>query len=178
AIVTRKAAGDAAVDAAIEAVSRAAHDLPIAVARLSLGELRSVADDLFAPPGVAAAAKPVASRSLSDLRGLRVLAVAALGEPRAFVSQLESAGALVTPLLYPDHHAYGDADVSEITRQSASVDLVVCSLKDAVKLAPVWPRVAPNVWYVTQKVSFEHGERDIARVLELALSLRSASTPT
>src|SRR5690606_29656645 len=91
AIVTRKAAGDAAVDAAIEAVSRAARDLPIAVARLSLGDLRSVADDLFAPSGVASAANPVASRSLSDLRGLRVLAVAALGEPRAFVSQLESA---------------------------------------------------------------------------------------
>ena len=50
------------------------------------------------------------------------------------------------------------------------LDGVVCTLKDAVKLGPLWPRVAPPLWYVSQTVVVERGapalDRALARVLE------------
>ena len=35
--------------------------------------------------------------------------------------------------------------------------LVVCTLKDAVKLGPLWPDLAPPLWYVSQRVTVERG---------------------
>src|SRR5690606_8330440 len=110
----------------------------------------------------------------SGLRGSRVLAVAALANPRAFIQQLTALGAIVTPLLYPDHHDFTGQDVTRITRLAADADVVVCSLKDAVKLAPMWPRGAPDVWYVTQTVTFERGGEHLQEIVDSLLSQRRA----
>ena len=111
---------------------------------------------------------------LVDLRGREVLAVAAVGDPRAFASQLEAAGARVRLAAFPDHHAFTAADVDRLGAAAASVSVVVCTLKDAVKLGPLWARAAAGpLWYVSQRVELERGASELDRALAAALSARS-----
>ncbi|HLV25329.1 MAG TPA: tetraacyldisaccharide 4'-kinase [Gemmatimonadales bacterium] len=172
AIVTRKAASEAAVRQVSSLVAEAASGIPIATASLRLGELRPLRSAMRTATGAASTALPLAS-----LAGASVLPVAALGNPRAFVRQLEALGASVRKsLLYPDHHDFTHEDVTAITSAATDADFVVCSLKDAVKLAPVWPREGPEVWYVTQSVTFERGEEHVTKIVDSVLAEREHST--
>jgi len=54
----------------------------------------------------------------------------------------------------------------------------VCTLKDAVKLAPNWPRLAPPLWYVSQHVMVERGVGGIERVLDDLVRARSKTPST
>jgi tetraacyldisaccharide 4'-kinase len=157
AVVTRKAADDAVVRAVVDACLRAA-EVPVAVARLAPGALHAAAED--------------AVRPLAALRGARTLVVAAIGDPAAFVRQLEQLGARVTARVFADHHHFTSTEVAALVRDAAAHEMVVCTLKDAVKLAPHWPRVAPALWYVSQSVSFEAGELELDRVLRHLLDSR------
>jgi tetraacyldisaccharide 4'-kinase len=77
------------------------------------------------------------TRPLDELRGRRILAFAAIGNPTAFRQTLEAAGADVTSLVaFPDHHAYGIGDLERLAvRASAErADLAVTTLKDLVKI--------------------------------------------
>ncbi len=141
-IVTRKVATGRAVAAVEAAVARFAPAVPVAVASLVPGELRTLG-------GV--------SRPLHTLRNLRVRAVAGVGWPAAFLAQLTAYGAAVDPIIFRDHHRYTAADVSEIRRRAPAGVAVICTLKDAVKLSPLWPREGEPLWYVSQRVEFERG---------------------
>ena len=98
------------------------------------------------------------------LRGKRVLAIAAIGNPGAFAAQLGEAGAAVELVAERDHHAYSAAEAGGLARRAAGADVVVCTLKDAVKLGPVWPREAPPLWYLSQRVVVESGEAELDRI--------------
>ena len=102
---------------------------------------------------------------LATLRGKTVLATAAIGDPRAFAAQLTEAGARVEIAAERDHHAYSAADAVGLARRAAAADIVVCTLKDAVKLGPVWPREAPPLWYLSQRVVVESGAAELDRIL-------------
>lgn len=158
AVVTRKAADTSDVDALLAAIDAAAPGCPVAVASLALDSLVAVSDGSHRPIG--------------DLQGLRVLAATAIGDPRAFVRQLSTHGAEVTPLSWPDHHAFDDGDMTRLAVAAGDVDLVVCTLKDAVKLAPRWPPAAVGLWYVSQTVSFERGEEQLQHILTALLQAR------
>jgi tetraacyldisaccharide 4'-kinase len=108
--------------------------------------------------------------------GRSVLAVSAVGDPDAFSRQLQAAGARVEPRPYPDHHHFTADDVARLATDARGVDLVVCTLKDAVKLDRVWPRAAPPLWYVSQLVLLERGELDVERILDRLLASRRATT--
>ncbi|MGQ0538874.1 MAG: tetraacyldisaccharide 4'-kinase [Gemmatimonadaceae bacterium] len=113
------------------------------------------------------------ARRLADtLHGQRVLAIAGIGDPAAFIAQLESLGAAVAPALYGDHHGYTRDDAEGLARRGAGFGLVVCTLKDAVKLAPIWPRQGPELWYVSQRIEVEEGGQDLDRILRQFLDLR------
>jgi tetraacyldisaccharide 4'-kinase len=157
ALVTVKAAEADAVDAALRAIAEAAPELPVGVARLALGEVGSVAG----PPGAGR------STALDDLRGTNVLVVAAIADPAAFVRQLESAGATVrgTRKRYGDHHAFTDAEVTSLAAEATGTDAVVCTLKDAVKLEGRWPRGAPPLRFVSQRVIIERGQEAVDHLL-------------
>jgi tetraacyldisaccharide 4'-kinase len=99
------------------------------------------------------------------VRGESVFAIAAIGDPRAFVSQLEQLGARVTTVAKRDHHAYSAGDAVDFARRAATADRVVCTLKDAVKLGPLWPREAPPLWYLSQRVIVESGADALDRIL-------------
>jgi tetraacyldisaccharide 4'-kinase len=82
---------------------------------------------------------------------------------------LTQLGARVEPLPFPDHHAFTASDITMIAQRSDGFDYVVCTLKDAVKLRPVWPAGSAPLWYVSQAVSVERGE---ATIDELLMRLR------
>lgn len=164
-VVTRKAASDEAVEAVHATIARIAPGVPRVGVRLVLDTLVR-ADD-------AAQRRP-----LTDLAGAMVTAVLSIADPHAFVRQLESAGAHVRPMIFPDHHEFTDADVARIAGAVAPGDRAVCTLKDAVKLAPRWTRLTTPLWYVSQQVMVERGVGGLERLLDDIAHMRSGTSPT
>jgi tetraacyldisaccharide 4'-kinase len=154
-VMTRKTAELSYVKAVRDAIAREAPHVPQAVVRFSLSELRSANNQ-----------SPEKSLPLSSLAGRSVAAIAGIAEPNLFFQQLTMLGALVVPHPFPDHHKYSRDDVKRILATSGARDaLVVCTLKDAVKLAPIWPASAASLWYVLQALEVESGEETLAEML-------------
>jgi tetraacyldisaccharide 4'-kinase len=156
AIVTRKTADRSAVDGAKRALANAAPRLPVAIAHLVPGDLRSTATGQTLP--------------LHALDGADLTAIAAIAQPESFFKQLTELGAVVRPFGFPDHHAFTSAEARRLASEAESSDFVVCTLKDAVKLESLWPAEAGSLWYVSQRLRIEDGEEDINRLLEDLLS--------
>jgi tetraacyldisaccharide-1-P 4'-kinase len=88
--------------------------------------------------------------------------------------QLEMAGATtVTTSVFPDHYDFTPNDTSRIALETGGAEFVVCTLKDAVKLAPHWPAEAPRLWYVSQHVNVEQGLDTLDLLLDGLLAARS-----
>jgi tetraacyldisaccharide 4'-kinase len=118
------------------------------------------------------------TRALESLRGARVVAVAAVGEPDAFFTQVRELGARdVRAVAFRDHHAFTSADVARLLHVATSAEAVVCTLKDAVKLAPQWPAQGMPLWYVSQRAAIERGAHHLDASLALVLAAR-ANTPS
>jgi tetraacyldisaccharide 4'-kinase len=94
-----------------------------------------------------------------------VFAIAAVGNPDAFFGQLEALGARVTRRRFPDHHAFTRADITAALSSGEHFDYVVCTLKDAVKMGPLWPADNSPLWYVSLAVQMERGEPAIDALL-------------
>ena len=77
---------------------------------------------------------------------------------RAFVAQLERAArACAGRRLFPITTRSPTRKSRVIASERRRSDWLVCTLKDAVKLGPRWPRLAPPLWYVSQHVMVERG---------------------
>jgi tetraacyldisaccharide 4'-kinase len=105
------------------------------------------------------------ARDPRTLNGARVLAAAAIGNPRAFAAQLAMFGARIALAAERDHHAFSADDAAVLAHRAEGFDYVVCTLKDAVKLGPLWPREAPPLWYLSQRVEVESGADQLERIL-------------
>jgi tetraacyldisaccharide 4'-kinase len=73
----------------------------------------------------------------SELAPLLGLAFAGIGDPEAFFDSLEAAGLrLAATLSFPDHTAYGEAEVAALARlrRTSRADYLITTAKDAVKL--------------------------------------------
>jgi tetraacyldisaccharide 4'-kinase len=117
-------------------------------------------------------------RPLSWLTERRIVATAAVGEPGAFFAQLTAAGARVEGHPYRDHHAFDAADAAKLAAAADRREGLVCTLKDAVKLAPLWPPAAAPLLYVSQIAVIERGHAVLERALEAVLAARQAATST
>lgn len=115
---------------------------------------------------------------LEWLHGRDLVAVAAVGAPASFFAQLAALGAVVHPLSFADHHAFSAEDVARLVRAAARRDGVVCTLKDAVKLVPLWPRAGPTLWYLSQCAVIERGGAALDASLDTILAARAAVPPT
>jgi tetraacyldisaccharide 4'-kinase len=104
--------------------------------------------------------------------------VLSIADPDAFVRQIERHGATVRAMVFPDHHNFRGAEVERIAATFSAADWVLCTLKDAVKLAPRWPRLAPRLWYVSQQVMVERGVGGLERVLDDLVRACSRTSPT
>ncbi len=164
-IVTRKAASDQTVEQVHQRLSRAAPAVPRVGMRLELGSLLRADGS-----GV--------TRPVGDLSGARVHAVVSVGDPRGFVRQLEQQGGRVTASIFPDHHPFAEDDMAPIVAAAGASEWVVCTLKDAVKLGPLWPRLGPALWYVSQHVTVERGVGGIERLLDDLVRARPLTSAT
>ncbi len=151
-LITRKAAAPQQVADVLSALGVAGPRVPQAVITLAMDTICS-------------ATGTMRSQHLSTLSGKRILALSAIGNPGAFAAQLRALGADVINCAYPDHHAFSPTDVIDIVARSRPAERIVCTLKDAVKLGPIWPADAPPLWYVSQTVSIESGAAEIDRIL-------------
>jgi tetraacyldisaccharide 4'-kinase len=111
-------------------------------------------------------------RPLSDVGGTRVLLVAGVADPRSLVLQLRNTNAHIDARTFPDHYSYTSADVMRLASEARSFDRVLCTLKDAVKLGPQWPREAPTLWYVSLRCRIESGSADVSGMLDRVLAAR------
>lgn len=155
-VVTRKAASDAEVGLVNESLAHIAPRVPRSTIRLSPDELRSVARW----------SAEESRRPITDVARRRVRVLTAIADPHAFVKQIEMLGAIVTAEIYPDHHHFQPDEVARFVRSVSSDGLAICTLKDAVKLGGQWPREAPALWYVSQRVSVERGVGGVEHILD------------
>ncbi len=151
-IVTRKAASSEQARAVATHAMRAAGSVPVAVVQLALATVHF---------GVQS---PL---PLVWLRGHRVLAIAGVGNASAFAEQLAQAGADVRLRAFPDHHPFTESDAQLLARSLGRDEIPLCTLKDSVKLAKLWPREAAAIGYVSQAVIVEEHGAAIDAVLEL-----------
>jgi tetraacyldisaccharide 4'-kinase len=158
-LVTRKAASQATASAVAATIRHRFPGVPVGVAALTLQELRSANGESTMP--------------LEALAGARALAIVGVGDPSPFLRQLAATGATVRAAVFPDHHAYTQTEVARLASMIAAGELTVCTLKDAVKLAPHWPREAPTLWYVSQSVIVEEGRDTLDALLSRVLAARS-----
>jgi tetraacyldisaccharide 4'-kinase len=199
-VVTRKSASLDRACSVAEAVTLGSGGIATAIVHLGLGELRVLrrgADDRESsamsavhlsgggPAGkVGGEERRVEDSSdasflrLASLSGTRVLAISAIGDPRAFVAQLAALGARVESRAFADHHRFTSSEVERLARTAAELargdgsPAAVCTLKDAVKLAPLWPREALPLWYVSQQPEVEKGRAAVDALIVRALAVR------
>ena len=157
-LVTRKAASPAAASAVADTIRHRFPGIAVGVAALALQELRS--------------ATGMSTMPLEALAAARALAIVAIGDPSAFLRQLAATGATVRAAVFSDHHAYTHAEVVRLAAMMAAGEIAVCTLKDAVKLAPHWPREAPPLWYVSQSVVIEEGRDALDGLVTRVLAAR------
>ncbi len=160
-IITRKSADLARAERVAEDVQRLQPRVPLVIAHLALDALTSADEST--------------TRPLGDLAGRHVLVIAAIGNPAAFGAQLERVGARVEMHALPDHHAFTDAEIASLSTRAAAADFTLCTLKDAVKLAPRWPRAAPTLWYVSQRIFVERGGPVLDAALAAVLGARRST---
>ncbi|MDA1081349.1 MAG: tetraacyldisaccharide 4'-kinase [Gemmatimonadetes bacterium] len=94
---------------------------------------------------------------VDSMAGMAVLAVSGIGDHRSFESQLRASSARVVSRAFGDHHEYSSREVAQLAHDAAGATYTVCTLKDAVKLGPLWPPSAPPLWYLSQRVHIEVG---------------------
>ena len=152
-LVTRKAATLDAADAVNIALAEVAPKVPRSTVHL-------------APTQLVDARRPTSTRPVTDVGGETVHVLAAIGDPRALVKQLEALGATIRADVYPDHHHFSDEEIARFARSVPADGLAICTLKDAVKLADRWPREAPTLWYVSQHIIVERGVGGVDRILD------------
>lgn len=104
---------------------------------------------------------PEEQMDLSELIGKRVHAVAGIGNPHRFFSQLEQLGLVVEAHPFPDHHAYSADDF-----QFAKDDIVLMTEKDAVKCTTF---ARDNWWFmpITAEIDRALAEKILARLTRL-----------
>ncbi|MEP7065942.1 MAG: tetraacyldisaccharide 4'-kinase [Gemmatimonadota bacterium] len=156
-IVTRKAAPLERARSVGSRASLAAPRVPVAIVQLALHAVHVGAE----PPA-----------PLASLRARRVLAIAGVGNAAAFGAQLAQTGAIVRLRAFPDHHPFTESDARSLARSLAGDEIPICTLKDAVKLAPLWPREAAAIGYVSQAVIVDEHGTAIDAILDLVSRAR------
>jgi tetraacyldisaccharide 4'-kinase len=156
-VLTRKRASLAEADRVHAMVRRAYPRVPLAQAHLAIAGWRPLAGGAPVPDTA------LTSKALFVLCGV--------ADPRPFAAHVREAGHVRGHRFLRDHAPYYPTRVRRIVRaaESATVDYVVTTAKDAVKLRPVWPADAPPVLVADLTVSWDVGEDLVTSELETCL---------
>ena len=160
-VVTRKRA-PAEVAAALAQELTARVKGPVAVAHLGLSGLEGLVSGTKHPAEL--------------LRGKRVVAAAAIGDPDSFVGQVKSAGAAVQVATWRDHHQYGPEDLAWLAKASRKSDHLVITEKDAVKLRDRWPAGVAEPLVAQLDLAWEGGGDAFVKALDAVLAPSPQST--
>jgi tetraacyldisaccharide 4'-kinase len=109
-------------------------------------------------------ADPARKASATNLAGLRLHAVAGIGNPQRFFHQLDVLGLAVETHAFPDHHAFLAVELA------FAGDAILTTEKDAVKLARL--SLALPVWVLPMDISVEP---DLALTVVEKLNGRSSA---
>ena len=161
-IVTVKATPDDRVRAAMHAIRDVSSSAVVTV---------DITPASFVAVGVRHVEEP-----LDAWRDRRVLAVSGIGDPRSFQTQLERLGLRSRPLAFADHQKFDEQAVRRIVGAARNTEAVVCTLKDAVKLEPLWPSSAVPLWYLSQSVVPRDGTEALDDVVRLVLAARRTTS--
>lgn len=104
---------------------------------------------------------------LESLAGKSALACCGIANPAAFQKTLEQCGVRVVNLIsFPDHYAYTGQDADEIQRTAKELgtDLILCTMKDLVKLNRFEFTSVP-LQAVAIEIRFTHGESAVCERL-------------
>lgn len=109
-----------------------------------------------------------ARNSIEELRGKSVMAACGIGNPGAFRTTLEQAGARVDAFVaFDDHHEFTAGDVAGISNR-AGASVVVVTEKDAVKIEVLKLPERPAWWALGIRFQIED-EKDLWARVEAAL---------
>ena len=107
------------------------------------------------------------NESLASIAGQSALAFCGIGNPTAFQKTLEQCGVRVAKLVpFPDHYRYTPRDTDAIMRMAKALDvnLILCTMKDLVKLnRPEFSGLPIRA--VSVEIRFTHGESAISERL-------------
>jgi tetraacyldisaccharide 4'-kinase len=175
-VITAKTASAERVSSLRAAIRAEVGDaVPIAEIGLEAGALHQVRPAAVAVSGETDSSS-LATQPLAAVRDRSVLAVSAIGDPAAFERALTQAGADVTARRFRDHHAFTADEARALARSVPDGGVVVCTLKDAVKLAPLWPHASQPLWYLSQTIVVRDGADALAGAVHRVLAARAAAS--
>ena len=111
---------------------------------------------------------------VSHIKGKRVMAVSAIGNPASFERTLKDLGAIIIESLrYPDHHEYTMLEVQDVLQQAEAqgAESIVITEKDAVKIPAEVARASWNIpiYVICVEVTFKSGAKDFQEELKRRL---------
>lgn len=117
---------------------------------------------------------------ISTIKGKRVVALSAIGNPASFEQTLSNAGAeVIESFRFPDHHEYTLEEMQDAIEQARrqGAEALVTTEKDAVKIPqPVQEEDAGKaplpIYVVTVEVKMLEGEQEITQLLKERINQR------
>ena len=112
---------------------------------------------------------------VETIRGRKVMAVSAIGNPASFERTLRDLGAeIISSLRYPDHHDYTIMEMEDILRRADSLmaEMIVVTEKDAVKIPDEVAREnwSIPIYVICVVVKFQTGEEEFHEELRQRLA--------
>lgn len=98
---------------------------------------------------------------ISELKGRKVIALAAIASPESFFRLIESYGAIIVDkLIYSDHYYFTPEDINNILFKATALGaIVISSEKDIVKIRRI--SLEARILFIDIKVSFIEGEESL-----------------
>ena len=111
---------------------------------------------------------------IDTIRGRKVIALSAIGNPASFEQTLANAGAdVIESFRFPDHHEYTLEEIQDAVTQAVrqGAEAIVTTEKDAVKLPKLdeKDKLLP-IYVVTVEVVMQAGGEEIGQLLKERLA--------
>ncbi len=111
---------------------------------------------------------------VTEMKGKRIVAVSAIGNPASFEQTLEDLGTeIIESLRYPDHHDYTMQEMQDVLRRAESqgAEAIVITEKDAVKIPAevIQSRWPIPVYVICVEVNFQEGGEEFYSLLKAKL---------
>ena len=112
--------------------------------------------------------------NVGNIRGKRVMAVSAIGNPASFERTLKDLGAIILESLrYPDHHEYTMIEIQDVLQQAEAqgAESIVITEKDAVKIPREVAKESWNIpiYVICVEVKFKSGALEFQEMLKQRL---------